>query len=110
MRTDDPDRPFPYETYVAIASYVRHHGRCQVHVTALPYGMWWRELRADVDLIVAPLEDPARARAQDPAGIWEGPNEWIAVDDDRYATAAAPYRAAVTWLDDQDQQEQPERA
>jgi hypothetical protein len=107
LRIQDSDRPFPFEAYVAIASYVRHHGQCQVQVDALPYGMWWQELRPDIDLVVGPINGPT----DDLTGVWMADGEWIEADHEGYATAAAPYREAVTWLDEPEhpKQELPER-
>jgi len=105
MRIDDPDRPLPYETYAAIASYVRHHGRCQVHATSLPYGMWWSELRPSIDLVLAPVDGPI----DDPTGVWAGPNEWISADHEGYAESADHYWESVDWLDPENAS-QPENA
>ena len=96
MRVDDPDRPFRFSAYVAIASYIRHHERCSVRATVLPYGMWWQQLRPDIDLTIGPIDGPA----DEPDGVWIAPGKWISADHHDYLGQAADYHRAA-WLDAQ---------
>jgi hypothetical protein len=92
--SEDPDRPFAFEEFVAIASAVRHSGRCEVWTEHLPYGMWWQELRPSIELRIG----RAPGSAVSPAGVWADADRWIDADDDDYAAVVAPYRS-VPWLD-----------
>lgn len=91
----DPDRPFAFEDYVAIASTARQSGRCTVWTSTLPYGMWWQELRPLIDL--GHGDPPDRSAPLD--GVWKDRKRWIARDDRDYCDAVEVYRA-VAWLDD----------
>lgn len=91
---EDPDRPFTFEEFVAIASAVRHHGRCEVWTDQLPYGMWWSELRPSIDLRIGRAPDAAVPAV----GVWAAADRWIGADDDDYLEFVAPYRS-MAWLD-----------
>jgi len=97
---DDPDRPFPFSVFVAIASYCRHHGPCTVRVASLPYGMWWQQLRPNINLVVGSFDSPVDDLTELLNGVWKAPGEWVPPEDSGYETAVAPYRVA-SWLDSQ---------
>jgi len=92
----DPDRPFPFDQYLAIASAVRHHAGCTVWVSSLPYGMWWQQLRPHIQL--RRDEAPDRAIAP-PAGAWVSAHAWLPPDHPGYAAVASAY-SRVAWLDE----------
>lgn len=94
----DPDLPFAFADYVAIASTVRHHGTCTVWPSTLPcglpYGMWWQELRPQIEL--GEGEPPLTGAPLD--GVWESTRRWIGREHDDYAAVVEAYRVAA-WLD-----------
>ncbi len=104
------DEPFPFATYVALASARDHLGPVQVHARHLPYGVWWDRLRPTIELVRpddagAPDETESAAPHDGSGGgvpggpdrlpvdgVWTAEGRFVAVDDDAYAPAAAGYR------------------
>ncbi len=93
----DPDRPFGIDDYITIASDIVHHGRCDVWAASLPYGMWWQELRPQVEL----HRDVTRTPDSEPAelqGVWIAAEEFIGQSHPDYQRHARRYVQAP-WLD-----------
>ncbi len=99
--TERTDEPFPFTTYVALASARDHLGAVTVRARHLPYGVWWDRLRPTIEL-TRPSDDPG-AHGDDfdhqtgapllPLdGMWDDEGQFVASDDARYASAAAAYR------------------
>jgi hypothetical protein len=87
--TNPSDEPFPFTSYVAIASARDHLGPVVVHADHLPYGVWWDRLRPTIEL----------ARDGDPPGetlplngLWTSEGQLISTDDEAYPLAVAAYR------------------
>jgi hypothetical protein len=90
------DEPFPFATYVAIASARDHLGPVRVLARHLPYGVWWDRLRPSIELVRPPDgTDPASVAVGDElpvAGVWLAAGEHVEPDQAHYADAAATYR------------------
>src|ERR1700722_5505626 len=83
------DEPFPFPTYVAIASARECLGPVAVYAEYLPYGVWWDRLRPTTELVRqgdVPT-DPLPLN-----GIWVEGGHFVPADSDAYAPAAATYR------------------
>ena len=96
LGVDRTDEPFAFATYVALASARDHLGPVTVHARHLPYGVWWDRLRPTIELVRPGADgDPAGAVDPDPLplqGLWDDQGGFVAVDDERYGSAAAAYR------------------
>jgi hypothetical protein len=102
--TERTDEPFPFTTYVALASARDHLGAVTVRARHLPYGVWWDRLRPTVEL-TRPTADPvhddevdgddgglAQAQLLPLDGLWDDDGRFVAPDDAGYTSAAAAYR------------------
>ena len=96
LGTKRTDEPFPFTTYVALASARDHLGPVVVRARHLPYGVWWDRLRPTIEL-TRPADghaddDPAATPLLPLDGLWDDQGHFVAADDDAYASAAAAYR------------------
>lgn len=82
------DEPFPFASYVAIASARDHLGPVQVHARYLPYGVWWDRLRPTVALVRDGEPPDERLPIE---GVWVGPGRFVTRKDPCYAEVAAAY-------------------
>ena len=103
LTIDDADRPFSFETYAAVASMLRYHppvdSATTLRVNRLPYGMWWQQLRSEVQLEVAGAtrEDGRLDDTTNTAGVWVSQHTWLAAGDHEYEKTIEEYRVAP-WL------------
>ena len=103
LTVDDPDRPFSFETYAAVVSMLRYQppvdSAATLRVNRLPYGMWWQQLRSEVELdVVAATRDDGRLDGTtNTAGVWVSQHTWLATGDFEYEAAVEPYRVAP-WM------------
>jgi len=92
--TTRTDEPFPFASYVAIASARDHVGPVTVVARHLPYGVWWDRLRPTVAL-VRPGSGP---EGGDPHPnlpldvVWRADGACIAAGHPDYPTEAGAYR------------------
>jgi hypothetical protein len=94
------DEPFPFATYVAIASAREQLGPVQVQARHLPYGVWWDRLRPTVELVRPPAGTDPDATDSDATedgtlpltGVWQADGRRLGPDDAAYPAAAAAYR------------------
>jgi hypothetical protein len=92
--TTRTDEPFPFASYVALASARDHLGPVTVVARHLPYGVWWDRLRPTIEL-VRPASD---ADGRDPAPnlpldvVWRADGVCVTHDDPDYPTDAGAYR------------------
>jgi hypothetical protein len=87
--TEPTDEPFPFPTYVAIASAREYLGPVAVHAEYLPYGVWWDRLRPTIELV---RQGDVPADTLPLNGIWVDGGHFVPADSDAYAPAAATYR------------------
>ena len=87
--TEPTDEPFPFASYVAIASARDHLGPVVVLALHLPYGVWWDRLRPTVELV---RHGDAPADSLPLEGVWCDGGRFIPDGSEDYARAAASYR------------------
>jgi hypothetical protein len=93
LGTERTDEPFPFATYVALASARDHMGPVAVQARHLPYGVWWDRLRPTIELIRPSGDDQPVATDLLPLdGLWDDHGRFLGPDDDGYDSAAATYR------------------
>ncbi len=95
--TERTDEPFPFTTYVALASARDHLGPVAVRARHLPYGVWWDRLRPTIELDQSTGDpgaddDLAGGHLLPLDGLWDEDGRFVTCDDAAYAPAAAAYR------------------